>query len=338
MKKGWQVFWHTFFWVCMIAFFSLIVHNNTKISTQGLVVIFGLYGIINIGLFYLNFLLFIPLFLNRKKYLRYILTVLGAMLLFGFIKYGVGLGFKEYVLTHERGGKVIGFASYYTSAFFTSLIFVFLSTVLKFTLDWFLNERIQRDLENQRLSAELSFLRSQINPHFLFNSLNSIYSLAYQRSETTPEAILKLSEIMRYMLYECNDNKVDLGKELTYLKNYIDLQMIRLGSRAFVDFEINGTISNQQIVPLLLISFIENAFKHGVANNPDTPIRIRMDVNAERLDFRIENKKHNFNKDDAGGIGLHNVKRRLDILYPGKYQMTINNDTDTYTCKLSLYL
>ncbi|MBW4890489.1 sensor histidine kinase [Mucilaginibacter sp. HMF5004] len=338
MKKGWQVFGHTFFWICMIAFFSLIVHNNTKIDTRGLVVIFGLYGVINIGLFYLNFLAFIPLFLNRKKYFRYILMILGAMLALGFVKYGVGLCFKGYVLTHERGGKVIGFWSYYTSAFFTSLIFVFLSTVLKFTNDWFLNERVQRDLENQRLSAELAFLKSQINPHFLFNSLNSIYSLAYQQSEKTPDAILKLSEIMRYMLYECNDNKVDLAKEIQYLQNYIDLQKIRLGSRGFVDFEIKGDVTNQQIVPLLLISFIENAFKHGVANNPETPIFIRLTIDAAKLDFIIQNRKHTFNKDDAGGIGLNNVKRRLDILYTGKYVLNINNGPDTYTCELSLNL
>lgn len=337
MKKRWQAFWHTFFWLSMMAFFLFITHNNTKISNEGLVVIFVLFGMVNIGLFYINFLLFIPRFLNRKRYLKYNLTVLGAILIIGFVKYGLALLFKEYVLVRGKG-EVIGFASYYMSAFFTSLVFIFLSTILKFTLDWFLNERIQRDLENQRLSAELAFLKSQINPHFLFNSLNSIYSLAYQRSETTPEAILKLSEIMRYMLYECNDNKVDLAKELQYLQNYIDLQKIRFSNRAFVDFEVNGIISNQQIVPLLLISFIENAFKHGVANNPDAPIYIRMDVDDSKLNFKIENKKHSFNKDDAGGIGLNNVKRRLDLLYPGKYVLNINNGAAVYSCELSLDL
>jgi LytS/YehU family sensor histidine kinase len=338
MKKGWQVFWHTLFWLCMVGFFIFIAHSNSKITNRGLAIIFGLYGVLNIGLFYFNFLLCIPLCLNRKKYLSYVLAILGAMLVMGLIKYGFALLFKEFVLTRDHGGKVIGFVSYYTSAFFTSLLFVFLSTVLKFTNDWFLNERIQRELENQRLSAELSFLRSQINPHFLFNSLNSIYSLAYQQSETTPEAILKLSEIMRYMLYECNDNKVDLSKELAYLQNYIDLQKIRLGSCAAVNFEVKGNVTNQQIVPLLLISFIENAFKHGVANNPDTPITIHMDVDAEKLNFKVTNKKHSFNKDDTGGIGLNNVQRRLDILYPGKYKLTIDNGIDTYSCELSLIL
>jgi two-component system LytT family sensor kinase len=338
MKKGWQVFWHVFFWVAMIAFFSFITHNNTKLSNQALSVIFGLYGLINIGLFYTNYLYLIPKFLDKKLYFRYILNLFVLIITYGFIKYGIAFYFKDYVLTRGSRHEVIGFVSYYLSAFFTSLIFVFLSTVLKFTLDWFLNERIQRDLENQRLSAELAFLKSQINPHFLFNSLNSIYSLAYQRSETTPEAILKLSEIMRYMLYECNDNKVDLGKELQYLQNYIDLQKIRFGNNAFVDFEVNGLINSQQIVPLLLISFIENAFKHGVANDPETPISIVMDVHADHLYFKLQNKKHQFNKDATGGIGLNNVKRRLDLLYPGKYQLKIDDGADTYTSELSLNL
>jgi two-component system LytT family sensor kinase len=338
MKTQWQIFWHVAFWVCMILFFGFVTHNNTKISTQGLLVIFGLYGIINIGLFYVNFLLFIPRFLNKKQYFKYNISILLFVLALGFAKYGVALLFKQVVLVRGSMHEAVGFTSYYISAFFTSIIFVFLSTVLKFTLDWFLNERIQRDLENKRLSAELAFLKSQINPHFLFNSLNSIYSLAYQRSETTPEAILKLSEIMRYMLYECNDNKVDLGKELQYLQNYIDLQKIRFANKAFVDFEVNGLISGQQIVPLLLISFIENAFKHGVANDPETPIRIHMDVSAKHLDFKMENKKHQYNKDATGGIGLNNVKRRLDLLYPGKYKLKIDDGDDVYTSELYLDL
>ena len=205
-------------------------------------------------------------------------------------------------------------------------------------VDWFLNERVQSDLENQRLSAELAFLKSQINPHFLFNSLNSIYSLAYQKSDTTPEAILKLSEIMRYMLYESNDNKVDLEKELQYLQNYIDLQKIRFGNKAFVDFKITGEVGSQKIVPLLLIAFIENAFKHVVANDASSPICLRINLDGTKLHFFMENKKHRLNKDTEGGIGLNNVKRRLDLLYPGKYTLTIQDNADTYTCELSLVL
>jgi LytS/YehU family sensor histidine kinase len=255
---------------------------------------------------------------------------------FGLGKYGIGLCFKPYVLIREH--EALNFWQYFISTLFASLTFIFLSTVLKFTTDWFLNERIQRDLENQRLSAELSFLKSQINPHFLFNSLNSIYSLAYQRSETTPDAILKLSEIMRYMLYECNDNEVSLEKELQYLQNYIELQKIRFGEKAYIDFKINGKVDGQQIVPLLLIAFIENAFKHGVANDPGSAIRLLIEVDESHLYFFIQNRKHNNNRDNLGGIGLINVKRRLDLLYPGRYKLDIIDGKETYTCELTLDL
>jgi two-component system LytT family sensor kinase len=343
MKKIWQLIAHIVIWAGIIVFFLFIVHNNTKMPTERLLVIFVLYGAINISLFYLNYLFFIPQFLNRKRYGVYIAAIAITMVAYGIGKYGIGLIFKEDVLMHMRGPKdlkqeAIGFWSYFTSTLFTSIIFICLSVLLKFSVDWFLNERIQRDLENQRLTAELAFLKSQINPHFLFNSLNSIYSLAYQHSENTPGAILKLSEIMRYMLYECNDNKVDLSKELQYLQNYIDLQKIRFGNKAYINFKVDGQVTDQKIVPLLLIAFIENAFKHGIANDALLPITMYINVNQQHLQFYIQNKKHNNNRDAIGGIGLNNVKRRLDLLYPGKYNLDIRDDIDTYTCELSLVL
>jgi len=337
MKRSWQIFWHAFFWVFWVSLFMLLAKSNTKLGLNDLLVIFLLYPAINIGLFYLNYLLLIPRFLDTKRYGLYALVIAFTIVVFGFGKYGVALIFKQYVLMQVKG-HMTGFGSYFLSTVFTSIIYLFLSVVLKFTVDWFLNERIQRDLENQRLSAELAFLKSQINPHFLFNSLNSIYSLAYQRSEMTPDAILKLSEIMRYMLYESNDNKVDLSKELQYLQNYIDLQKIRFGNKAYIDFKVEGKVLNQQIAPLLLIAFIENAFKHGVANNPLTPIRLLIDVDESHLHFYMQNKKHMNNRDAVGGIGLNNVQRRLNLLYPGKYNLDVKDELDTYTVELSLVL
>jgi two-component system LytT family sensor kinase len=143
---------------------------------------------------------------------------------------------------------------------------------------------------------------------------------------------------MRYMLYECNDNRVDLSKELQYLHNYIDLQKIRFGNKAFIDFKVMGDVTNQQIVPLLLIAFIENAFKHGVANDVTTPIKLLINVDECQLHFYIQNKKHTHNRDAIGGIGLTNVQRRLNLLYPGKYTLNIRDTEDTYTCELSLIL
>ncbi len=309
---------------------------------QTLLVAFVLFGCINVILFYVNYLLLIPRYLDKKKYMLYAVNLLGAMVVVGLIKYGLSTQLWAIMHPKIQGDKmapeVLHFFSYFFGTFVTSILFIFFSIILQFTTDWFTNERIQRDLENQRLTAELAFLKSQINPHFLFNSLNSIYSLAYQKSDTTPEAILKLSEIMRYMLYECNDNKVDLAKELTYLQNYIDLQKIRFGKKAYVDFEVNGQVTNQRIVPLLLIAFIENAFKHGVANDPAHPIKLIINLDDGHLAFYMENRKHVHNRDASGGIGLNNVKRRLDLLYPNSYKLEIHDDEEIYTCELSLIL
>jgi LytS/YehU family sensor histidine kinase len=311
---------------------------DMKMGLHTLLVVYLLYPMINISLFYVNLWLLIPQFFNKKRYALYIVSLAVTIVIYGVIKYSIAYRFFQHEVLARETGHIIGFWPYFLYTIFSSLIYVFLSIALKFASDWFRNERIQRDLENQRLSAELSFLKSQINPHFLFNSLNSIYSLAYQRSETTPEAILKLSEIMRYMLYECNDNKVALSKELQYLQNYIDLQKIRFGKKSYIDFKVEGRVEHQQIVPLLLIAFIENAFKHGIANDPLSPISLLVDVDAEHLHFYIRNKKHNNNRDTIGGIGLNNVKRRLDLLYPGKYNLDITEDEQTYTCELSLVL
>ncbi|WP_214071996.1 sensor histidine kinase [Mucilaginibacter sp. dw_454] len=343
MKKSWQIFWHVFVWVCIITFFLVIIQSSHVMPVKSMVVNIVLFGAINISIFYLNYLIFIPQFLNKKRFSVYIAAVVITIVVYGLAKYGVGSVFKEEVLMHTKGPNSIktaplGFWPFFLSTLFTSTIFVLLSILLKFSVDWFLNERIQRDLENQRLTAELAFLKSQINPHFLFNSLNSIYSLAYQQSENTPGAILKLSEIMRYMLYECNDNKVDLSKELQYLQNYIDLQKIRFGNKAYIDFKVDGQVADQKIVPLLLIAFIENAFKHGIANDATVPITLFINVNQQHLQFYIQNKKHTNNRDAIGGIGLSNVKRRLDLLYPGKYNLDIRDEIDTYTCELSLVL
>lgn len=336
MKKSWQIFWHIFFWAFCILFLILVARNS-QISNQTIFVLVVVFGAINIALFYINYLILIPRLLDAKKYRLYIISALIAIVLFSLIKYGIAMQFKSIVLIRAKG-MIIHPGQYVTSTILTNIVFIFMGLILQFTADWFINERVQRKLENERLAAELAFLKSQINPHFLFNSLNSIYSLAYQRSETTPEAILKLSEIMRYMLYECNDNKVDLSKELQYLQSYIDLQKIRFGKKAYVDFQINGVITNQRIAPLLLIAFIENAFKHGIANDPLSPIKLQIDIDQEKLRFYTQNSKHRLNRDAVGGIGLSNVKRRLNLLYPAAHQLEIRDEADTYTCELYLIL
>jgi LytS/YehU family sensor histidine kinase len=259
-------------------------------------------------------------------------------MIFSFIKCGLAYYFYDIVI--KRGGSkvVIDFWYYYSSAVFVSCFFILLSTVLKFIQDWFLNEKVKSNLENENLIAELAFLKSQINPHFLFNSLNNIYSLAYQKSEKTPEAILKLSEIMRYMLYESNEDKVELSNEIRYLENYIELQKLRFKDNIYIKFEINGDLLGLMITPLVLISFVENAFKHGIATDSENPISISLNLSDGKLLFHVSNIKSSMNKDITGGIGLQNVQRRLSLIYKDRYRLQIDDTNDIYNCELYLNL
>ena len=333
-----KIFLHAIIWLALIAFLMIISNRGEGIGYSA-VITFGYFGIINISIFYINYLLILPRFLNARRYWACAISIVLLIVVFGFVKLGVAAYFQEIIWMKESKVEPrVYMQRYYLSTLFVSGFFVFVSTTVKFMVDWFVNEKERRALTNEKLSAELAFLRSQINPHFLFNCLNNIYSLAYKKSEKTPEAVLKLSEIMRYMLYESNDSKVELSKEIRYLENYIELQKLRFKGNAYVEFCVSGGDVNQQIVPLILISFVENAFKHGIANDPENPIKILIAVREGELTFTIKNKESNQNKDETGGIGLINVQRRLDLLYPGKHALNISSTEGAYTAELSLIL
>lgn len=208
--------------------------------------------------------------------------------------------------------------------------------------DWFVHEQERSALVNERNTAELAFLKSQVNPHFLFNTLNNIYSLAYTKSDAAPGAILKLSELMRYMLYDSNGQsggtgRVSLSKEVAYLQNYVELEKLRVAN-ANVLFSIDGNTDLFRIEPLLLVSFVENAFKHGDLTDPGQPLVLDLSVRNGRLRFDTLNKKINHQTDASGGIGLANVQRRLSLLYPNQHTLHITNDPDSYACSLELTL
>jgi len=336
MNKLKQIILHAIIWIAIVLFFMYMASNGKTVYST--VVIFVYFGVINISLFYINYLFILPTFLNRKKYLWCALSMLLLVIVSAFIKCGLAYYFYDLVIKRDGGKHVMDFWDYYSSAAFVSCFFIFLSTVLKFILDWFLNEKVKSNLENEKLIAELAFLKSQINPHFLFNSLNNIYSLAYQKADKTPEAILKLSEIMRYMLYESNVDKVALSDEIRYLENYIELQKLRFKDNIYIKFEINGDPLGLTITPLVLISFVENAFKHGIATDIENPISIVLNLSSGKLFFQVINKKSSMNKDITGGIGLQNVQRRLSLLYKDRYRLHIDDKNDIYNCELYLNL
>lgn len=300
-----------------------------------------LFGLFNIAVFYINYIVLIPeLIKKRTQYWWYIVCIILLLLANAGLKGVVAVLNPEETLKYTHDGKVKyqELPMYMVNRIFLAGFFLVSSCIIKFAVDWFSNERIQRNLESEKKDMELQFLKSQLNPHFLFNSLNNIYSLAYQKSDKTADAILKLSEIMRYMIYESNDSWVSLDKEVEYVQSYIELQKLRFKDGAAVEMSINGEIDGQKIVPLILISFVENAFKHGVANDPADPIKINLIANQKILHFSVSNKKNTTNKDAIGGVGLNNVERRLQLLYPERHKLNIVNTADHYTTELMLDL
>ena len=198
------------------------------------------------------------------------------------------------------------------------------------------NER--KTLENANLNAEVNFLKSQINPHFLFNTLNSIYSQAHNRSEHTEYSILKLSELLRYVLYESGEEKVGLEKDLQYINNYIDLQRIRLSSKITLNYTVSGKLEGNKIAPLMLISFIENAFKHGISYSQPSVITIEISVFEKTLTLKVSNPVIKNDTFTQGGLGLKNVTRRLELLYPSKHTLDVSHNDSLYIVNLKIDL
>ncbi|SEW15437.1 Histidine kinase [Chitinophaga sp. YR573] len=216
---------------------------------------------------------------------------------------------------------------------FLFLAVFFFSLILKISNRW-------RQSEKEKLNAELSYLKAQINPHFLFNTLNSIYSLAIDKSDQTPAAIVKLSGMMRYVISDSGHHLVSLSKEIDYINNYIALQKIRFGNAVPLSFRVSGVYVGEQIAPLILISFVENAFKHGVNAAEDSDIRIEINITLHQLHFTAFNNKVTVQEmpEDKGGLGIVNTRKRLELLYPGRHTLEIIDDPNYFSVSLLLQL
>jgi len=211
------------------------------------------------------------------------------------------------------------------------------SSVLHIIREWKSTEARAARAEAEKTQAELSFLKSQINPHFLFNTLNNIYSMAVTRNQHTAESVMKLSNIMRYVTDEVSQNLVPLENELNCVRDYIDLQRMRLDDKAEVLFFVTGDSAGVQIGPLLLMTYIENVFKYGISSHEQSQITIRINVEKDRIQFFCQNKIFTSERQtERTGIGLLNTQQRLQQLYPGKHSLSINTDNNLYTVDLTL--
>ncbi len=229
---------------------------------------------------------------------------------------------------------------YFPRSFIVFLLVCTIGICISVIQLWLDTERIKDKAENEKNITELSFLKSQVNPHFFFNTLNNIYSLAVIQSNKTADAVLKLSHIMRYILTETQSDFVALENEINFIQNYIDLQSVRLTDKVSVYFKIDGYIKDKQIAPLLFIPLVENAFKYGVSTKEKTEIKIELNVEEKKITLSVSNnivQQENIIQETTG-IGIQNVKRRLTLLYPDKYDLKIETIENNFLANLEIDL
>lgn len=250
--------------------------------------------------------------------------------------------FRKPIPTHEAQRQVSGFKQgmryiSFLMPFFTSFIGSALFAIAQFAGQ---KEKEAADYKSEKLEAEIKFLKSQINPHFLFNALNNIYTLTLLKAEEAPEQLLKLAEMLRYMLYDCKADRVPLYKEIAYLRNFIDLQLLKDSRGMNVKVHLDESRPGLSIAPLLLIPFVENAFKHSKVEDLNFGwIDIDLTTNEQQIALIVQNSVPlNNSKDKSGGIGLNNVRRQLELLYPGNYELSIQEKEDAFSIHLHLQL
>jgi LytS/YehU family sensor histidine kinase len=215
------------------------------------------------------------------------------------------------------------------------------SVAFFFSNDWFKKQKLAQELEKKNLQSELSMLKNQINPHFLFNTLNNIDSLIKKNPDYASQSIVELSDMMRYMIYETNVKKVPLAKELKYIDDYLALQKLQYFNDDLVEYTVVGNPDNIEIAPMLFIPFIENAFKHCTDKETKHAIRFSFAIDADKIRFDAVKKKkknHAISKDETSGIGLETVKRRLEILYPNRYSLGIDEKNDLFCVSLEIQM
>src|SRR6267154_1878224 len=282
---------HFSFWCVYLSFFVYQItsfrHRETDLGEAFFQA--GIQVAFHMVVAYMNYFFFLPRFLERKKVGRYLLEF--------FVPFIIIMFFRVHLQRYLIDGYTHQERYFYSTAFVVqtvagSLFIVIVVGMLRFAKDWFEFEARKKEIENENLTAELNFLKEQINPHFLFNTLNNLYYLAFTQSPNTTEVIAKLSQMMRYMIYDSNYQQVLLSKEIEYMQNYISLERLRLNNEVPIDFVVEGEVESKLITPLIFITFLENAFKHGVsANNPESWVKINIRVVDNECTYTVENTK-----------------------------------------------
>ncbi len=335
--KNNKIIYHLVFWLLAYLFWIFIFRNSTLVLTHAITIQFC-YLIFIAGNYYYNSLFTVPSLLNKKKYLPFGIYFLVGIVVGALLRVPVSFLVNSYLF------KVSTVQFNPFKVFFDSFVNIFFWVVLilvaKLIAEKISSQRYIEQIEKEKADNELNFLRAQFNPHFLFNSINSIYAHIDKSNKGARDMLLVFSEMLRYQLYECNVEKIELDREINYIRNYIALQKSRIDERINVSFITEGVNENIKVAPLIFITFIENAFKYvGFNESRENSIYIKLKCENGDLRFTIFNTKDSYinSAEKSSGLGIANVKRRLELLYPDKHLLMIEDNKNDYSITLILF-
>lgn len=349
MKRFVEPILHSIFW-CLLVYIAnntfgvrviaLKIHDHFEMAKQydyTVLAILLIDTFFKLILFYIcSFFLFSGLSKSNQRRRKAMAAGLFVVTLMGSVGFNYLILQNHSVLATSKSNVLFGYMVLF------HLLILFFAIGYRLARDWFKNEKINRQIQEEKLQTELDFLKSQINPHFLFNTLNNLFAEARKHKiDSLSNGIAKLSHIMRYMIYDSNVEFVSLGKEVEYLRSYIELQMLRISKDDPFDLKMDiGEIdSNVSIAPILFIPFVENAFKHGVKLEEGSFIHIALSVENGILTFKVENSQaNNSNVIEHSGIGLSNIRRRLSLIYPDRHELDVETSVETFKVVLTIKL
>lgn len=335
MKKYQVIIIHLAFWITFVVVpFFMFSFGAFKFYPE--TYYFMVQNGFNAIVFYLAYLFVIPHVIRNYSLKRLLVAGILFLAVLSLARFLVNPSIKDYLGAFQRWPVSEARSAFYAS--FWTFMFSLYAVIIYLSIEWFSERNRRYELQREKQKGEIDLLKSQMNPHFMMNTLNNLYSLVYTGSKNASDAVLRLSDIMRYMLYETHDDFVPLESELKYMKSYIELQLLRHSNKDFIDMHIEGDPDGHLIAPMLLVPFVENAFKHGNKNLQGMGISIDLKIEENRIIFDISNFKaaKSINKVNESGVGLNNISKRLELQYPGKHVIEITDGLDHFNVHLIL--
>lgn len=338
-----RIVWHILFWISYLVVHTLFYGSPDGSYTEEF--FWALRHLpFKMAVTYFTLYVVIPRFLLQKKYVKAMLSFVASVLLAVLLQQAINYGIINPIFYPSWESEYLFYVSKMYTVFLGMYPVVTIAACIKLVKHWYEKEEQAKELRNKKLEAELQFLKAQVHPHFLFNTLNNLYALTLKKSDHASDVVLKLSNLMNYMLYECSKTKVPLAKEVEITETYIALEKIRHDDSLSVEFEVEGSVEEKEIPPMLILPFVENCFKHGANKLTESAwIHIGITISGSNFILNVKNncvpeKNYESNPESNNGIGLGNVEQRLKLLYGNAYKLEVNHFQDHFSVLLALNL